>query len=249
MPSSPDDRPADDAADSPGAGVLLDVDGTLLDTNFLHVVAWSRALRAEDVHGVPMAVLHRAIGLGSSELVRRVLGDGLGSPGSDAVDDDLVEAVTSGHSEQYGRMREEVEPFPRAADLIDALAQRDLAVVLATSGDKSDLDWMLPAVGAGDELTGVLTSGDVEAAKPAPDIFGRAAEAHGLDPSRCVAVGDTVWDVESAGSAGMPCIALTCGGSSREELLGAGAAAVYRDPADLLENLDGSPVGELLRTR
>ncbi|MEJ5945971.1 HAD family hydrolase [Pseudokineococcus basanitobsidens] len=245
MPTSSDDHDAP-ARDADRLGVLLDVDGTLLDTNYLHVVAWARALRDAGAPPVPMAVLHRGIGLGGSELVRRVLGDGLGRPGSDAVDDDLVTTLTQGHSDHYAALRDEVSAFPRAADLIAELSGRGLAVVLATSGDAGDLDWMLPAIGAREELQGVLTSADVDAAKPAPDIFGRAAEANDLQPSRCVAVGDTVWDVESAGSAAIPCIGLTCGGSSRDELLQAGAAAVYATPADLLEHLDDSPLASLL---
>ncbi|MEJ5914554.1 HAD family hydrolase [Pseudokineococcus sp. 1T1Z-3] len=235
-----------DARSPDRVGVLLDVDGTLLDTNYLHVVAWARALRQAGAAPVPMSVLHRAIGLGSEELVRRVLGDGLGAPGSDDVDADLVAAVTQGHTDFYAELREEVRAFPRAGDLVAELSRRGLTVVLATSGGQDDLDWMLPAVGAQDALDGVLTSSDVEAAKPSPDIFGRAAQAHDLQPSRCVAVGDTVWDVEAAGDAAVPCIGLTCGGSSREELLAAGAAAVYATPADLLEHLDDSPVGALL---
>lgn len=249
MPSSPD-RPADD---SMRAGVLLDVDGTLLDTNYLHVLAWWQAFRDNGVDDVDMATVHRAIGIASEELVQRVLGrGGLDQPpggGGGAVDDDLVQRVSEAHSERYDALRDQARAFPRTAELLGALADRGLAVVLATSGGAGDLEWMLPAIGAQDALTGTTTSGDVEAAKPAPDLLSVAVEQHGMDAERTVVLGDTVWDVESAKAAGMACIALTCGGISREELEAAGAVAVYRDPADLLEHLDGSPVGELLRTR
>lgn len=249
MPSSPDDA----APDQPRAGVLLDVDGTLLDTNYLHVLAWWQAFRDCGVEDVDMATVHRAIGIASEELVQRVLGSGgLDQPpggGGGAVDDDLVSRVSGAHSDRYEALRDQAVAFPRTPDLLRALADRGLAVVLATSGGAGDLGWMVPAIGAEDALSGTTTSDDVEAAKPAPDLLSVAVDQHGLDVSRTVVLGDTVWDVESARAAGVPCVALTCGGISREELLQAGAVAVYRDPADLLENLDGSPVGALLRTR
>ena len=104
-----------------------------------------------------------------------------------------------------------------------------------------------PAIGAEDVVEGATTSGDVESAKPAPDLLETAAADHGLDTGRTVAVGDTIWDVRSARGAGLPCIALTCGGISRAELEDAGAAEVYDDPADLLAHLDDSLIGRAAR--
>jgi phosphoglycolate phosphatase-like HAD superfamily hydrolase len=208
-------------------GVLFDVDGTLLDTNYLHVLAWWQAFRDNDQQ-VPMWTLHRAIGIGSEELVQRVLG---------RPDDGVVQA----HSERYEALRDQVTAFPRAAELLSGCADLGLRVVLATSGKKDDLDWMLPAIGAADGvLAGTTTSDDVDAAKPHPDLLQVAVRDHQLDPARTVAVGDTVWDVEAAKSAGLPCVALLCGGIGRDEL--SGAVAWYDDPAALLEQLGSSPV-------
>ena len=218
----PDLRPA----------VLFDVDGTLLDTNYLHVLAWWQAFEDTGRGPVEMSAIHRAIGIPSDGLVRQIVGED---------DEKTVEA----HSTRYEPLRENVQPFPRTAEMLQACADRGLAVVLATSGQESDLEWMLPAIGAGDAVTGATTSADVDEGKPAPDLLGTAIEAHGLDARRTVVVGDTVWDVEAAQRAGLPCIALTCGGISAQELRDAGAAAVYDDPADLLEHLDDSPVGRV----
>jgi phosphoglycolate phosphatase-like HAD superfamily hydrolase len=211
-------------------GVLFDVDGTLLDTNYLHVLAWWQAFR-DTGHEVEMWTLHRAIGIGSEELVQRVLGH---------ADDDAVDA----HSRRYEALRDQVRAFPSAGALLSACGELGLTVVLATSGGKGDLDWMLPAIGAPDGvIAGVTTSGDVEAAKPHPDLLEVAVRDHGLDPGRTVVVGDTVWDVEAARSAGLPCVALRCGGLGADELRD--AVAVYDDPADLLDGLAGSALGRI----
>jgi phosphoglycolate phosphatase-like HAD superfamily hydrolase len=212
------------------AGAVFDIDGTLLDTNYLHVLAWWRAFR-DTGHEVEMWRLHRAIGIGSEEVVQRLLGRS---------DDDVAQA----HSERYTALRDQVTAFPKAADLLVGCAELGLTVVLATSGKKDDLDWMLPAIGVPEGVVaGVTTSSDVDAAKPHPDLLEVAVRDNGLDPGRTVAVGDTVWDVESASSAGLPCVALLSGGISVGEL--GGAVAVYDDPAALLDRLGSSPLGRV----
>ncbi|HET6626237.1 MAG TPA: HAD family hydrolase [Nocardioidaceae bacterium] len=216
------------------AGVLFDVDGTLLDTNYLHVLAWWQAFRDTGHDGVTMAAIHRAIGIASEGLVEHLLGK---------PDHNAVEA----HSERYAALREHVVPFPRTADLVQACAAAGLVVVLATSGKEADLEWMRPAIGAQDSVDGATTASDVEQAKPAPDLLSVAMEQHRLSAERTVVVGDTVWDVESAERAGLPCIALTCGGISRSELLAAGAVEVYDDPVDLLESFAGSRLARFSR--
>lgn len=211
------------------AGVILDVDGTLLDTNYLHAVAWARAFR-DAGHNPSMSSLHRAIGITSDVLVEQLLGE------SD-------ERVVEGHSKHYAALQDEVRAFPRVPDLIRECRRRGLSVVIVTSGAKDDLEWMLPAIGVEeDELTGVLTSGDVEESKPSPDPFATALEKHGLDSGRTVAVGDTIYDVQAALRAGLGSIALTCGGIDEHTLREAGAHEVYDDPAALLEALERSAI-------
>jgi HAD superfamily hydrolase (TIGR01509 family) len=216
-------------------GVLFDVDGTLLDTNYLHVLAWSEALRETGHEGVAMARIHRSIGIGSEALVEHLLGQ-------------EDQATVDAHSERFAALRDRVAAFPRTAELIAECDRRGLTAVVATSGKKGDLDWMLPAVGAEHHLAGATTSDDVEDAKPAPDVLSVAVEQHGLDPTRTVVVGDTVWDVESAKRAGLPCVGLRCGGVSDSELRDAGAVEVYDDPADLLDHLADSALARLTRT-
>jgi HAD superfamily hydrolase (TIGR01509 family) len=222
---------------APRPGVLLDVDGTLLDTNYLQVLAWWRAFRDTGHPEVSMAACHRAIGIASTELVPHLLGDGV----PDA--DEVVEAKTR----RYEPLRDLVVPFPRVDELLQACRERGLAVVLATSGEEADLEWMVPAIGGEDVVDGATTSADVDSAKPAPDLLQAAVADNGLDAARTVAVGDTIWDVRSARDAGLPCIALTCGGISRAELEEAGADEVYDDPADLLVRLDDSLIGRVAR--
>ena len=225
------------AAPASRPGVLLDVDGTLLDTNYLQVLAWWQAFRDTGHPEVSMADCHRAIGIGSAELVTHLLGD----------DADDVDTVVETKGRRYEPLRELVAAFPRVDELLAACRERGLAVVLATSGMESDLEWMQPAIGGEDVVDGATTSADVESAKPAPDLLQTAVADHGLDPERTVAVGDTVWDVRAARDAGLPCIALTCGGISRAELVEAGADEVYADPADLLAHLEDSLVGKVAR--
>jgi len=195
-------------------------------------LVWSGGHCEAGHDGIAMATVHRAIGIASAELVHHVLG---------TEDQGVVDA----HSTRYDSMRDQVVAFPRTAQLLTACAERGLGVVLATSGAPADLSWMRPAIGAEDAVLGVTTSGDVESAKPAPDLLTTAVHAHHLDPAGVVVVGDTVWDIEAARAAGLPCIALTCGGIPAPVLLEAGAVAGYADPAELLERLADSPIGRI----
>lgn len=213
-------------------GVIFDVDGTLLDTNYLHVLSWWQAMNDAGHQDVAMSDIHRAIGIASEGLTEHLLG---------TEDEKAIEA----HSERYEALRDQVTAFPRAADLVRACGRRGLTPVLATSGKEEDLEWMLPAIGAGDDFAGTTTSSDVGEGKPAPDLLTTAMEEHRLDPARTVAVGDTVWDVKAAKKAGIACIAVLSGGISEAELREAGADEVYDDPADLLEHLGESLLGRL----
>ena len=215
-----------------GAAVLFDVDGTLTDTTYLHALAWWRAL-VDAGHDVAMAAVHRLVGMGSSELLTSLLGH-----------DDA--GLSDAHGRQYQRLKGEIRPLPGARDLLEAVSGRGAAVVLATSAKQRDVGDLLRSLDAEAWIDHVVHAGDVEEAKPEGDIFSAALEAAGCPPERALVVGDTVWDVEAAAKVGVPTVAVLTGGHSTADLLDAGAVAVYRDPADLLGDLDTSPVGALL---
>jgi HAD superfamily hydrolase (TIGR01509 family) len=214
-----------------GGGVVFDVDGTLLDTNYLHVAAWWEAFR-ERGHDIRCADVHRALGMGSSDLVERVLG---------RPDATVIEAHGRYFAPYLGRMR----PLPGAADLLKATARLGLNVVLATSAKDEEVGLMLDALGARDSIGTVVSSGDVDQTKPEPDIVDRALQESGTDPGRAVMVGDAVWDMIAARRAGIPGIGLLSGGIAQQELRDAGAAEVYADAASLLGKVSGSVIGEL----
>ena len=218
------------------AGVLFDVDGTLVDTTYLHAVAWWQALRQFD-HDVPMARVHRGIGMGSDKLIDHLLGTDR-DKGAD-------EEMTTAHDTLYGVWWEGLRPLPGAADLLGACAGRGLAVVLASSAKEADLAILRKIIDAETAITAATSSSDAERSKPAPDILEAALEQSGVDPQQSVFVGDAVWDVEAAGRLDIPCIGLTCGGTSAAELTAAGAVATYDDPAALLRDLENSAIAKL----
>jgi HAD superfamily hydrolase (TIGR01509 family) len=209
-----------------GRAVLFDIDGTLVDTSYLHTVAWWQAFR-DAGHEVPMREIHRAIGMGSDKLVPHLIGRD---------DDDLSTA----HSHHYAPYLERLVAFDGAADLLRACHDRGLTVVLATSAQDWQLDRLRRSIGADDAIDHVTGASDVEASKPSPDIVNAALAASGVGPDDAVMVGDTKWDVEAAAKAGVRCVAMTTGGWSQQELRDAGAVEVYAGPRDLLDRLDDS---------
>ena len=212
--------------------ILVDVDGTLVDTNYFHAVAWWRAFRdiGEDV---AMSRIHPLIGMGSDQLVSRLIGR------------DSKEA-SDAHARHYEPFKEEITAFPKAADLLTELARRGARVVLATSSDEEDLKRLREAIGADDAIDDAVSKGDVDHSKPSPDIFEAALKRFDVDPARAIVIGDTPWDIKAAGKLGLDTVCVLTGGATREQLEEAGAVAVYEDVAELLAKLDTSPVSKLL---
>jgi HAD superfamily hydrolase (TIGR01509 family) len=214
------------------AGVLFDVDGTLVDTTYLHAVAWWEAIRRHG-HDVPMAEIHRGIGMGSDKLLEHLLGP------------DADEGLSDEHAELYGKWWEQLRPLPGAAGLLRACASRGLAVVLASSAKGDELKILRQVVDADDVITAATSSSDAKESKPEPDILQAALDQSGVDPKRSVFVGDSVWDVEAAARLDIPCIGLTCGGTSAAELTDRGAVETYADPAALLKALGQSAIARI----
>lgn len=211
---------------------LLDVDGTLVDTTFHHAMAWWRACRDLDLH-LPVWQLHRLIGMGSDQLLQEI---------ADEQHDDL----TKRWEVHFEAVRAEVRALPGAAGLVRSLHNRGLRVVYATSGREEDVEAMRAVVDADRWVHAVVSSSEVEASKPAPDIFELALERAGATAERAVVVGDTVWDAEAAAACGIACIGVRTGGVGDAALRAAGVVAVYDDAAAIADDLDASPFRALL---
>jgi len=220
-------QPAPSASAAPEA-VLFDVDGTLVDSVYQHVIAWWEAFE-EAGHQVSGFDIHRAVGRGSEDLVESLLGQ-------------PDQAVVDGHSRNWGRLRERCHAFHDVPELLRHCRDAGLKVVLCTSGEEADLDFFVNAIGGDDPIHAIVASKDVGPSKPAPDIVQKALEAAGVEAGRAVMVGDTVYDVAAAKAAGVACIGVMCGGIGEAELREAGAVAVYGNPAELLSSYDESPL-------
>jgi HAD superfamily hydrolase (TIGR01509 family) len=210
-------------------GVLFDLDGTLVDTVYLHTVAWWQALRQQE-HDVPMATIHRAIGMGGDRILDHLLGDDR--------DRDADDKMRDAHSALYAQYWARLRSTPGAKALLQAVHDRKWKVVLASSAAAPELKAMLAALDADDLIDTATGADDAESSKPAPDIVQVALKRSGLPADGVVFVGDSVWDVYAANALKIPTIGLTCGGSSAAELLEAGAAGVYEHPQALLADLD-----------
>ncbi|MCK6210580.1 HAD family hydrolase [Georgenia sp. EYE_87] len=217
----------------PGA-VLLDADGTLVDSNYLHVDAWSRAF-AQVGHPVDAWRIHRRIGMGSELLVPELLGE-------DAARE-VGARVRELHADLYGRTADRLRRLDGVVELVRALHERGQRVVVSTSASPDELEHLRRVLDL--DVDGVTAAADVEDAKPAPDLVRAALDTAGVTADRAVFVGDSVWDVEACGRAGVPCVGVLTGGISAAELTDAGAVAVYRSVAELGERLDDSPLARL----
>ncbi|MCL9665745.1 HAD family hydrolase [Curtobacterium albidum] len=210
--------------DAPSTAVLFDIDGTLADSNYAHVDAWWRAFRALG-ESVDAWRIHRAIGMDSGRLLEELLPDA-----SDEVRDQAKQFHTAYYSEHMPQLR----LLPGARELLEAVAEAGHAVVLATSAPESELSVLREMLDASAWVTAETSSEDVEQAKPAPGIIQVALDKVGVAAERAVMVGDAMWDVESSGKVGLPCVGVMTGGIGGDELRGAGAAAVYDDAAAVL---------------
>lgn len=210
---------------------LLDVDGTLVDSNYQHAVAWYRAFRESGIT-VPVWRIHRHVGMGGDHLVAAVAGEEAERASGDA--------IREAEKRHYAAVIDEVAPLEGARELIEALKGRGHTVVLASSGHGDDVDRYLDLLGVRDTVDDWTTSDDVEETKPEPDLVAAALRKAGA--LSAVMVGDTNWDVEAAARVDIKTIGVLTGGFSEAELLGAGAIAVFESPAELAESLDSTPL-------
>lgn len=204
--------------------VLLDLDGTLVDSVFFHVVAWEAALRASG-HRVPMWRIHHAIGMGGERLRPWLLGE----------EPEAADEISADHQRRFLEHADELQPTPGAAALLDDLQRREIAFVIATSAEPETTEALLRALGR-DDFT-VADSGDVGSPKPAPDLLLSAVADLGTSPSSATLVGDSPWDAEAARRVGIRCLGVRCGGFGDDRLLHAGADDVVDDPRALVGRL------------
>ena len=211
---------------------ILDVDGTLVDTNYQHALAWYRAFR-QSGFVLPVWRIHRAIGMGGDQLVPHLIGEEkAGEHGED---------IRAAEKALYLAMIEEVEPLEGARELIVDLRDRGVTVILASSAKANEVDHYLDLLDARDLADGWTTSADVEETKPAPDLVRAALDKAGTEDA--VMVGDTTWDVEAAARAGIDTIAVLTGGFAADELREAGAAQVFESIAELRERMGETALG------
>ncbi len=208
--------------------VVLDIDGTLLDSNYHHALAWSRAFDAVLGRHLPIAAIHRHIGMGGDRLVAAVAGAEAEQRHGDDVRDRW--------EQEYDEMIEQTRLFDGARELLVAIGEAGLQVALASSSIPKHAERPLELLRAGEHSDAWTTSEDAEESKPDPELLDVALQK--VQGGRAVMIGDSVWDVEAADAQGIPTIGLLCGGYGHRELLDAGAVAVYDDPADLLTHLD-----------
>jgi HAD superfamily hydrolase (TIGR01549 family) len=220
---------------------ILDIDGTLVDTNYHHALAWYRAFRQ---HGevLPIWRIHRHIGMGGDQLVESLCGKG--------VEEEKGDDIRTAEKALYMALIDEVEPFAGARELVRELKESGHSVVLASSAKPDEVEHYLDLLDARELVDAWTDSSDVEVTKPEPDLVHAAMDKAGNDEA--VMVGDSTWDCEAAGRAGIETIAVLTGGFSEAELRDAGAAAVFRSIEELRERvrdtpLDGQEARELPR--
>jgi HAD superfamily hydrolase (TIGR01549 family) len=207
--------------------VVFDVDGTLVDTNYQHALAWFRAFRRFDVTP-PVWRIHRAIGMGGDQLVKAVAGDD--------VEEKYGEELRTAWTEEFDEFLPQVQPFAGAEPLLKEIRKRGLTLVLASSGEEQHVEHYLDLINGRELAAAWTTSADAEETKPAPDLIETAMRK--MDTTNAVMIGDSVWDAKAAEKAGIATYAVRTGGFSIEELETAGARKVYDSLEDLQGDLD-----------
>jgi HAD superfamily hydrolase (TIGR01509 family) len=213
---------------------ILDIDGTLVDTNYQHTLAWSRAFGQFGIV-LPLWRIHRHIGMGGDQVVPELCDEQLENEHGDA--------IRAAEGDEYAKLIDEVQPMDGARDLIVELKRRDHAVVLASSAKQQEVEHYLDLLDARELADGWTTSADVESTKPAPDLVHAALNLVNGEPGSAVMVGDTPWDVKAAAKAGVETITVVTGGFAEQELREAGAAAVFESVGELLRRLDETRLG------
>jgi HAD superfamily hydrolase (TIGR01549 family) len=217
---------------------ILDIDGTLVDTNYQHALAWYRAFRRHD-ELLPIWRIHRHIGMGGDHLVEALCGE--------AVEQQKGDDIRGDEKELYMELIGEVEPFSCARDLIVDLKEAGHTVVLASSAKSDEVDHYLELLDARDLVDAWTDSSDVEATKPKPDLVLAAMDKAG--DGGAVMIGDSTWDCEAARRAGIETIAVLTGGFSEAELREAGATDVFQSIEELRERVGQTPLGDGEATR
>jgi HAD superfamily hydrolase (TIGR01509 family) len=210
---------------------ILDIDGTLVDTNYHHALAWYRAFRRLDVR-LPLYRIHRHMGMGGDQLVGALAGEEFDRKHGDE--------ARELEGDLYMELIDEVSPLAGARELLVELRERGHALVLASSAKQHEVDHYLDLLDARDLAHDWTTSADVEKTKPHPDLVAAAMEKAGGGPA--VMLGDSTWDCQAAERAGIPAVAVLTGGFSEEDLRDAGAACVFEQLDDLRASLDRSPL-------
>lgn len=213
------------------SAAILDIDGTLVDSNYQHAIGWYRAFRDYDLHP-PIWRIHRHIGMGGDQLVAAVAGGD--------VEEKLGDALREAEGKHYSELIDEVVAVEGATELISELRERGHEVVLASSAKAEDTEHYIDLLNARDLLTAYTTSADVEQTKPQPDLVNVALQKAGV--LSAVMVGDSTWDIEAAARAEMKTLAVITGGFSEAELRDAGAIDVFDSVDHLREKLDLTPL-------
>lgn len=215
-----------------GSAAILDIDGTLVDSNYQHTLAWYRAFRQHG-HVLPVWRIHRHIGMGGDQLVASLCGD--------EVEAEQGDDIRAAEKVLYVELIHEVKPLQGARELIVDLKRDDRRVVLASSAKPEEVEHYLDLIDARGLADAWTSAGDVEATKPAPDLVEAALERIGGGPA--VMVGDSTWDCEAAERAGVQTVAVLTGGFSEQELRDAGAVAVFASIEELRRRLSETPLG------